>query len=68
MIRQFDEGRHAKQFHRIKHLNLAFVVDECHRAVTPERQRQLSQFFVNSLWYGLLQVLPSLKKINVNKR
>lgn len=52
MIRQFDEGRHAKQFHRIKHLNLAFVVDECHRAVTPERQRQLSQFFVNSLWYG----------------
>lgn len=52
MIRQFDEGRHAKYFNRIKSLHLAFVVDECHRAVTPERQRYLSQFFINSLWYG----------------
>ncbi len=52
MIRQFDEGRHAKYFNRIKSLLLAFVVDECHRAVTPERQRYLSQFFINSLWYG----------------
>lgn len=52
MIRQFDEGRHAKVYKRIKELNLAFVVDECHRAVTPERQRYLSNFFTNSLWYG----------------
>lgn len=51
MIRQFDEGRHQK-VDRIKNLKLAFVVDECHRAVTPERQRHLEKFFTNSLWYG----------------
>ena len=52
MIRQFDEGRHQKVYNRIKQLKLAFVVDECHRAVTPERQRHLEHFFTNSLWYG----------------
>lgn len=52
MIRQFDEGRHQKVYDRIKNLKLAFVVDECHRAVTPERQRHLEKFFTNSLWYG----------------
>ena len=52
MIRQFDEGHHQKVYDRIKNLKLAFVVDECHRAVTPERQRHLEKFFTNSLWYG----------------
>lgn len=52
MLRQFEEGRHQKSYQRIKTLKLAFVVDECHRAVTPERKRILEQFFVNSLWYG----------------
>ncbi|MBY4972370.1 type I restriction endonuclease subunit R [Streptococcus suis] len=52
LLRQFEEGLHEKFFQRVKNLKLAFVVDECHRAVTPERQRILEQFFVNSLWYG----------------
>ena len=52
MIRQFDEGRHKKVYDRIKNLKVAFVVDECHRAVTPERKRHLEKFFTNSLWYG----------------
>lgn len=39
-------------YNRIKNLRIAFVVDECHRAVTPRTQRLLSQFFHNSLWYG----------------
>lgn len=39
-------------YNRIKNLRIAFVVDECHRAVTPRTQRLLSQFFRNSLWYG----------------
>ncbi|MDR3770896.1 MAG: HsdR family type I site-specific deoxyribonuclease [Sutterella sp.] len=37
---------------RISAKNLAFVVDECHRAVTPETKRQIERFFVRSLWYG----------------
>ena len=52
MIRQFDECRHQKVYDRIKNLKVAFVVDECHRAVTPERKRHLEKFFTNSLWYG----------------
>lgn len=39
-------------YHRIKSMRVAFIVDECHRAVAPNTQRLLSQFFANSLWYG----------------
>ena len=39
-------------YNRIKNLRVAFIVDECHRTVTPKTQRLLSQFFRNSLWYG----------------
>lgn len=31
---------------------VAFIVDECHRAVTPETKRELEKFFSGSLWYG----------------
>lgn len=37
---------------KIKDKNLAFVVDECHRAVTPETKRMIDKFFYRSLWYG----------------
>lgn len=48
--KRLQEGTPA--YNRIKSLRIAFVVDECHRAVTPRTQRLLSQFFYNSLWYG----------------
>ncbi|MCM1525368.1 MAG: type I restriction endonuclease subunit R [Ruminococcus sp.] len=48
--KRLKEGTPA--YNRIKNLRIAFVVDECHRAVTPRTQRLLSQFFGNSLWYG----------------
>jgi len=48
--KRLKEGTPA--YKRIKDLRVAFIVDECHRAVTPRTQRILSQFFVNSLWYG----------------
>lgn len=37
---------------KIEKKRIAFVVDECHRAVTPETKRQLEKFFYRSLWYG----------------
>lgn len=52
MMKKFEVGRYKKEYKKIKELNLAFVVDECHRAVSPKRQRILSCFFINSLWYG----------------
>lgn len=48
--KRLQEG--TPTYNRIKSLRIAFVVDECHRAVTPRTQRLLSQFFNNSLWYG----------------
>ena len=40
------------EYNKIKKLKIAFVVDECHRAVTPSTKRELERFFKNSLWYG----------------
>lgn len=48
--RRLKEG--TRQYDKIKSLKVAFVVDECHRAVTPQTKRELERFFVNSLWYG----------------
>ena len=41
-----------RDYEKIRRLRIAFVVDECHRAVTPETKRKLEIFFPNSLWYG----------------
>ena len=40
------------EYNRIKNLRVAFVVDECHRAVTPGTKREFERFFCKSLWYG----------------
>jgi len=40
------------QLAKLKQLEVAFVVDECHRAISPEQQNILKRFFINSLWYG----------------
>lgn len=41
-----------KEYEKIRKLKVAFVVDECHRAVTPKTKRMIETFFRNSLWYG----------------
>ncbi len=48
--KRLTEG--SKEYERIRNLKVAFVVDECHRAVTPQTKRELERFFANSLWYG----------------
>ena len=48
--KRLKEG--TREYEKIKGLKVAFVVDECHRAVTPETKRNLDRFFSNSLWYG----------------
>lgn len=42
----------SPEYLRIKNLKIAFVVDECHRAVSPGTKRELERFFGNSMWYG----------------
>ena len=40
------------EYRKIKNLRIAFVVDECHRVVSPGTKRELERFFNRSLWYG----------------
>lgn len=48
--RRLKEG--TKEYDKIKALKVAFVVDECHRAVTPQTKRDIERFFSNSIWFG----------------
>ena len=48
--KRLQEG--TTEYTKIKNLKIAFVVDECHRAVTPKTKRELERFFGRSLWYG----------------
>ena len=48
--KRLQEG--TPDFDKIKNLRIAFVVDECHRAVAPKTKRELERFFGRSLWYG----------------
>ena len=51
MIRDsLKEGE--KDYDQIKSLKIAFVVDECHRAVSPRTKSEIERFFANSLWFG----------------
>lgn len=48
--KRLQEG--TAEYKKIKNLKIAFVVDECHRAVSPRTKRELERFFGRSLWYG----------------
>ena len=48
--KRLQEG--TSEYSKIKNLKIAFVVDECHRAITPKTKRELERFFNRSLWYG----------------
>lgn len=50
ITKRLKEG--TSEYRKIKALKIAFVVDECHRAVTPGTERELERFFARSLWFG----------------
>ena len=50
ITKRLEEG--TTEYIKIKNLRIAFVGDECHRAVTPGTKRELERFFGKSLWYG----------------
>ena len=51
ITKKLEEG--SSEYNKIKNLKIAFVVDECHRAVTHGMKREIERFFRNSLWYGI---------------
>lgn len=52
VMKRFNLDPDRKYWEKIRNKQIAFVVDECHRAVTPHKQQEIKEFFVSSLWYG----------------
>lgn len=48
--KRLKEG--TPEYNRLRGLKIAFVVDECHRAVSPATKRIIERFFGKSLWFG----------------
>lgn len=63
--RRLKEG--TKEYNKIKALKVAFVVDECHRAVTPQTKRDIENFSIIQSGLGLLEHLY-LRRIDTNKK
>jgi type I restriction enzyme R subunit len=51
-IRSAKEAENNK-FERLKSEHIAFVVDECHRAVSDEQMKEIKKLLPNSTWFGL---------------
>lgn len=52
VMKRFNGKEGTKKSDALRQLKVAFVVDECHRAVSPQKQQEIKEFFVRSLWYG----------------
>lgn len=52
VMKRFDVEESTKKSDALRRLKVAFVVDECHRAVSPQKQQEIKEFFIRSLWYG----------------
>lgn len=52
VMKRAEEKPEDRRFKKLIDLNLAFVVDECHRAISAEKHAEINKFFPNSLWYG----------------
>lgn len=48
-----EDNTQKKLYQKLQKVNLAFIVDECHRAVTPDQKNELDAFFAKKpRWYG----------------
>lgn len=52
VMKRFEGKESTPRYKKLKHLHVAFVVDECHRAVSPQKKKEIEKFFYESLWYG----------------
>ena len=65
ITKRLEEG--TPEYNKIKNLKIAFVVDECHRAVTPGTKRELERFFSRShCGMGSLEH-QDLRKIHIHR-
>lgn len=52
VMKKFAYLEGSKRYEKMTQMRIAFVVDECHRAVSPAKKREIEEFFIKSLWYG----------------
>ena len=50
--RNQEEMNGTNRYKKLIGQRIAFIVDECHRAISPENMEEIKAFFPNSLWYG----------------
>ena len=51
--RMREDEKERKIYDKLQQLNLAFIVDECHRAVSPDQMNEMNAFFAKKpRWYG----------------
>lgn len=55
LFKRITQDQEQKRLYRkLKDVKLAFIVDECHRAVSPDQKNEIDAFFTKNppLWYG----------------
>ena len=52
VMKRYANQEGTKRYNQLTQLKVALVVDECHRAVSPAKKREIEEFFIYSLWYG----------------
>lgn len=50
--RNQEEKNGTNRYKKLIGQRISFIVDECHRAISPENMEEIKAFFPNSLWYG----------------
>lgn len=52
LMKRYEGKEESRNYQKLRQLQVAFVVDECHRAISSERKKEIERFFIGSLWYG----------------
>lgn len=52
LIKRYKNKKDNRVYKKLRELKLVFIVDECHRAVSSEKQREINKFFKKPRWYG----------------
>ena len=47
-----EEQKGSNRFNKLMGQHVVFIVDECHRAISPENMQNIQSFFPNSTWFG----------------
>ncbi len=57
----------TSEYQKIRNLKIAFVVDECHRAVSPKTKRELERFFLAIPCGSDLPERPDLQRTHIRR-